>query len=197
MFDGAIASVNSSDTGPLGKHIQVNSSTGGNSGFQHTYGHLDKIPKVAQDAAGNDLLQNGKLVLFYSDHPSRSAFSRELGVGDQVAKGDQIGRSGNTGESTDQYHLHEHFRPYDLTGMVTYENNNVKPVRIDGCMNFECFLPSAHGTAITTAGTLLSLKDVLDIPVCRPDEDSTVLGVISGSAIGCYAILGKDADIPA
>ncbi len=188
MFEGAIASVNPSDTGPHGKYVEVNSSIGGNSVFQHTCRHLDEIPKVAQ---------NGQLVLFYSDHPSPSAHSRELRMDDQVTKGDQIGRSGNTGESTDQYHLHVHFRPYDLTGMFTYENNNVEPVRINGHMNFECFLPSAHGTAITTARPLLSLKAPHNIPVCRPNEDSSVLGVISGAAIGCYTIVGKDADIPA
>ena len=109
----------------LGNHVTIRSCTdpANGAGFEHTYAHL-------QSKAGN------------------------LEVGDAVAKGDLIGTSGDTGtNNAGNFHLHVHLRAFGENGIVTdtyvpakkgkvRDEQITKPYsRIDGCINFACFLP--------------------------------------------------------
>ena len=160
-------------------------------GFQHFYGHLDYInPEIEPNVP--------------------------------VKKGQVIGRSGNTGGSN-WAHLHMGFRAFDRSGRVTTEHCPVEEnktetgllpfvtvaQRINGNMNFACFLPADNANVPTITHDLLNQgpKKLLSlrtsyvrVPVfteANAPESSGYNGwlprnhplIIPRALIGCYVIL--------
>ncbi len=200
MYGGEVVKVkNDWESGlGLGNFVILRSYTDADAGtgFEHTYAHLE---------------------------------SSTLKPGQSIAKGDQIGLSGLSGLSgTQKAHLHVHLRAFGANGTVTKEydpaekkqvgkKKDWKPItelarRIDGCMNYACFLPpdntqapAIDRNALRHTGKLLSLRDAYaSIPVYKEifqadgvslrDEDARISsdnrhGSITGAELGCYAVL--------
>ncbi len=189
-----------------GNYVKILSCTNpaSQSGFSHVYAHLE---------GGTNIV---------------------VTEGDTVRKGDKLGTSGESGTYKNRTptkdnpsttteprpHLHVHLRPFDSEGRVPPSRENrflindvgvQDPVtrladRIDGCMNFACFLPPdaqdavnnhTHVPAPIASGTetLLSPRDAYaNIPVHgdnNGERGSATGRIIHGKYLACYAVLGK------
>ncbi len=154
--------------------------------------------------------------------------------GETVRKGQVIGTSGASGTykkrtptednpsktTKPRPHLHVHLRPFNSEGRVPPSRENrfltndvgvQDPVtrladRIDGCMDFACFLPLDAQTAVNNhthvpapiasgTSTLLSPRDAFaEIPVHgdnNGERGSATGRIIHGKYLACYAVLGK------
>ena len=209
MYGGVVTEIERDwEVGPeegYGNYVKILSCTNpaSQSGFSHVYAHL----------------QGGTNIV--------------VTEGETVRKGQVIGTSGASGTyaqdptpedpeaTTDpRPHLHVHLRPFNSEGRVpspredrflTNDTGVQDPVtrladRIDGCMNFACFLPHDAQTAVNNhthvpapitseAGSLLSPRDAFAaIPVHGDNngERGTATGhMIHGKYLACYAVLGK------
>ncbi len=145
---------------PYGNSVTIRSCTdpATKAGFEHRYGHLSSAHKENRK-------ENGGVQCV------------PLHVGTSVAKGELIGRSGQTGHATGA-HLHVHLKPFTADGVPNWEFKPVNATdeatqkqqypprasRISGCMDFACFLPADPPAAgypnVVPGVTVVSPKDV-------------------------------------
>ncbi len=228
-----------------GLWVEIESDLGNGKGFRHRYAHLAHSKDFLKNPDADARDGNFKEGFEQSHHDQalkkadwnpdtctlRSDTFKEIRIGDRICQGQQIGLSGATG--TEDPHLHVHLKPYDNSTppRVTSDDNpagchavgypdstkeTVVAHRIQGCMNYACFLPfdtqkavsgHTHVPASITAeilttgtGQLLSPRDAYArIPVYRegPPENgqfrpgTAVDGTkkIDGKYVACYAVL--------
>ncbi len=144
--------------------------------------------------------------------------AHSIEIGTYVQKGEEIGRSGDSGTymqpaTSGSSHLHVHLKAFGAEDVVTgvydppkkdnsrlRETVTVVAQRIGGCMNYACFLPpdstalpAIDMEALRHTGKLLSPRDAYaNIPVySERSASSEHLGTIKGKQLGCYAILAE------
>ena len=123
MYEGVVIEVVDNWTsGDYGNYVKIASCTNPEmrSGFTHVYAHLSSV---------------------------------SVALGQPVSRDQRLGFAGKTG--TEDVHLHVHLRPFGTNGTVPPERDDAFLIevgdrpegvarladRVDGCMNFACFLP--------------------------------------------------------
>ena len=199
----------SADRGSRGNYVKIRSCTNpdNKTGFEHTYLHLNRV-----DVSKNDF----------------------------VKKGQQIGLSGNTGQGIEDAHLHVHLTPLmspdengrqepeegssgkkaNLDGTVWELGDLLQsPVRVEGSINFLCFLEpdaGARAPVITEQSFPPDLRKMLSprawdafvIPLFMGEDppadyrstthytnnepDVTYLHYVGGSEVACYVVLEEN-----
>ena len=217
MYGGVVVEVvnnwtpSTGDMG-LGNYVTIRSCTDpdAGTGFEHTYAHMQEDAKMPAPPPGGKK-EKGIVVI----------------EGMTVQKGQKLGTSGGsgtyTGTGNPRNHLHVHVKAFAGNGLVTSEyepmwkrnpvvagsdqykyRKTITAQRINGCMNFACFLPPDITVPILgNASQLLSARDAYaEIPVhiegtpaangaSRPDTTTTDGSkTIRGRHLACYKVLG-------